>query len=318
MKKLFVLIIALFVISNVMSDEWPSTPNGEGIISGLGGSGLVIESITVSPSRPNPGEDVSIKIKIKNDANEYIEDIDLNVELEDVDSKGKTFNLNAGANKLIQLKFNIPKDMSDDETLTIYVTSEGRGKDTNIKYLLEDSSKSVTIRKESHKLEIDSLKISPNKCEGIIVEYTVINMGRNNEEFNLKIENQDTFYTDDSFVSEESLVDRKFVIDQELINGVYSFDITLKYFGEIYTTTAKLNVVNCDIKETAQIQNTQVEVKKQETVEPAVIMTTPIVTSSTNFRDSDTYNLLLIIGCIILLGMIIFIIGALIILKGKK
>ena len=303
---------------------------------------LDIVSVSASPSRPEPGEEVKITVKVKNNADEKIEDILVEIEVEDLDDD-KSFDLSAGKTKTTTFRFNMPYDVGDEDSSSIIVEVIGYGKDTSEEYTASDDSKEVTFNKKSHDLLIRDLEISPNKIscqDSFSIDYDIINIGNDDEEVVISIYNDKLGidYSQTVEIDEEESYDDSVRLDAKIIEGVYDIEFVAKYGSRKETENVQLTIEECGKKSSSSEKKSSLKDKKTEQVEedekpviayvgskeivsatqgvPAIAAKT-VKHSRVDFLGAEEYTFLLTILFIILFGLVIYAIGATIIILNK-
>ncbi|MDP3765892.1 MAG: hypothetical protein Q8R04_05250 [Nanoarchaeota archaeon] len=139
------------------------------------------------------GDTVEFRIEVKNNFTNAedldIEDISVEVTIEevddgdDLDEESSDFDLKAGRDKKVTLKFQLPIEIDED---TFDVTIHAEGDDENGTNQEADMTLKLEVNKENHLLKITRKSLSPAEvsCNRKNVQFstTVINIGNEDEE----------------------------------------------------------------------------------------------------------------------------------------
>lgn len=140
-----------------------------------------------------PGDTVEFRIEVKNNFTNAedleIEDITVEVTIEevddgdDMDEESADFDLKAGRDKRVTLKFQLPLEIEED---TFDVTIHAEGEDENGTDHERDMTLKLEVEKESHLLKITRASLSPAEVscnrKNVQVATTIINIGNEDEE----------------------------------------------------------------------------------------------------------------------------------------
>ena len=140
-----------------------------------------------------PGDTVEFRVEVKNNFTNAedleIEDITVEVTIEeiddgdDLDEESADFDLKAGRDKRITLKFQVPIEVEED---TFSVTIHAEGEDENGTNHEADMDLELEVEKENHLLKITRATLSPAEIScnrrNIQAATTVINLGNEDEE----------------------------------------------------------------------------------------------------------------------------------------
>ena len=340
MKKSIVttLFIVLILASSIVAEECiPGSPFGgseycpdeDGTFSGF----LTISSVDVSPDNPEPGEEVEIEITIDNDADEDIENIDITIEIDgledddgdDLEDDDET-DIRKGRDDALTFTFIMPYDVDDGDSYDIIIEVEGRGEDTRNTYTDSDSSESLEFDKESHALYIkrfESARREYSCDDSIMVEYDILNIGRDDEEVEITIINDDLEinFLDEIEIDEFDSSDDEVRLSANLVEGEYSIELVADFGNGEESSSIDVTIGNCEkeVEVKSVPKSTESKEVVEETITPAVekgpvLHAKPVTRTENSF---DSYGFLLIILFIILLGLVIYAIGAVIILYKK-
>jgi hypothetical protein len=140
-----------------------------------------------------PGDTVEFRVEVKNNftsaENLEIEDITVEVTIEeiddgdDLDDESSDFDLRAGRDKRVTLKFQVPIEVEEDD---FDVLIEAEGEDENGTDHSATMRLKLEVEKESHKLIITRATLSPAEVScsrrNIQASTTIINIGNEDEE----------------------------------------------------------------------------------------------------------------------------------------
>ncbi|MBI2659774.1 hypothetical protein HYX07_01265 [Candidatus Woesearchaeota archaeon] len=140
-----------------------------------------------------PGDTVEFRIEVKNNFTNAedleIEDITVEVTIEevddgdDMDEESADFDLKAGRDKRVTLKFQLPLEIEED---TFDVTIHAEGEDENGTDHERDMTLRLDVEKENHLLKITRTSLSPAEVscnrKNVQLGTSVINIGNEDEE----------------------------------------------------------------------------------------------------------------------------------------
>lgn len=140
-----------------------------------------------------PGDTVEFRIEVKNNFTNAedleIEDITVTTTIEeiddgdDLDEESSDFNLKAGRDKRVTLKFEVPLEVDED---TFDVTIEAEGEDENGTDHRATMRLRLDVEKENHLLKITRRTLNPGEIScnrrNVQVGVTVLNLGSEDEE----------------------------------------------------------------------------------------------------------------------------------------
>ncbi|MCK5282557.1 MAG: hypothetical protein KAK00_04060 [Nanoarchaeota archaeon] len=303
---------------------------------------LAIISIKVSPSRPEPGEEVTVKIKVKNNAGEDIEDIDITVEFDGLEDDGgndieddDNFDLEEGDSEQIKFTFIMPYDVEHGDSYNIIVEVKGKGKDTEGEYTAKNELGEIEFKKNRHEIIIGSLTISPSllTCSNNIkLDYNIMNIGKEDERPLIRIINEqlNLNYKKSIELDENDDYSDSVRLAPELVQGTHQIDFIVEYDNNLVSKYVELEIDEC--KKKAKPKPKQEE-KPEETKEVITNVYTPeskaesensqpiaakvVKKDRINFAQTDEYTLVLAIAFILLLGLVIFAVGAAFIILKK-
>jgi hypothetical protein len=302
------------------------------------GSVLSIDKVTLKSDDKDkelkPGEDLTVKVKIENNGDFDIEDIEVNVwfvdsagrKLEDDDSddieEEEEFDLDEGDSETIEFDFtDMPFDVEDGDDYTVHVTAEGKNADNNsLVYLDIDESKTIEFVRERHEIEIFEAVLAPStvKCSrSINVEVGVRNIGEKEEDVvlmisssQLDINKQVTFELSEDLDDDDSRNDDSygFIVGKDVEAGVYPVNVRAEYGSKSETKILNLEVIDCEkvVKKKEEVFIKKEPVKKDVTAKREGVVTEPVVVS---FKDSSAYLILLVNSFILLTGIVVLLIG---------
>jgi hypothetical protein len=285
-------------------------------------------------ARPLSELEFSIEVKnLFNDGTE-IEDVSVTVKIPDVDDgddleeDSKEFNLDDGEDDSVSISLKLPL-LIEEAIHEVIITVQGEddyGKEHETEWILY-----LEVDKERHDLMIHNLEISPQtvRCDRYAtVELEVANIGSKDEEdvvvkiqshaLEIDIE-EDDIELEHGTDEDDSVYDRsmQLSIGDDVEPGPYTIDV------KTYRDHSKLmdsGTVELLVEECAELKKKDVDVQLiaasdlPQGYPPAIIDTEPIKIS---FKESDEYLMLLAIGTVILLGLVVYGIGAVLILYKK-
>jgi hypothetical protein len=312
-------------------------------INVIGTGALSIDKVSVSEDEPKPDETVEIKVRVENNGDLDIEDIELNIRLvdennntvEDVDGDDleddAEFDLDSDDDYEETFSFNMPIDADDGDEYTVYIDACGDDENDAVECAL-DTSETIKINQEKHEVVIDSATLSPSSisCFNTVdASISLKDIGREDEDVAVSIKSDALELSRSQTVSleagDEDNYEKKinfaFAAPAGLTEGTYNIDIKAEYSGKIATKTLSLTKTACNVP-----SKTEEVVEDQNLVVVALdknkIVTTTVGTQedvllakpkTSSFKDSFEYMMLLIILGIVALGVIVFLIGMVII-----
>lgn len=304
-----------------------------------------------------PGDKVSFEIEIENlydDNDENASDIDdILVEVtivdiddgEDLEEESKEFNLNPEEDEKITLTFNLPV-LVDEDTYDVIIDIEGED-DNNVKHKIKWLV-FLKVEKEKHDIRIDRASLSPDivRCErSVNLDTKIVNVGSEDEdEVALIVESDELGLLSvsrdinlDSGNDEDSEFEKSISIFVSSSLGEGSYPITIKaYYDDDKLSdsrTIMLDVGTCSSggssggtsgSGSGSGSMDEEEEDEEEDVSLVVIGGDSQTQGSdreeveeTTLFSMDITDLLLILGAILLFGILIFAIGAILILIFK-
>ncbi|MEA2037906.1 MAG: PKD domain-containing protein, partial [Nanoarchaeota archaeon] len=281
-----------------------------------------------------PGDTIKFMIELENlfssSSDIEIQEIEVTVTIDNIDDGDEleesedVDDIKAGKDEDITIELEIPTLVNEDTyDITIEVEAEDEdGNDHDIVWEL-----TLDVEKESHALVIDKAKLSPQtiRCEReTSLEVEVVNTGSKDEDdvsieiksipLNLEIIEEDIDELEEGDDS-DSIFEKTYRLqfDNKLKPGTYPITITADYNShEGDEKTIDLIVEECVDKKTL-VESTRVDIVKATDK-----ITTPLPTTEVKFRDTSEYVTLLAVLFIILIGAIVFGVGAVVILSKKK
>ncbi len=265
-------------------------------------------------------DDVVVTIQIK--------DID---EGDDLEEESDEFNLDNGDDNKVTLNFKLPI-LVEEDTYEVIIRAEGEdenGEDHEVEWSIY-----LEVDKESHDIMIYDTRITPSTvtCTGYAsLDLEVVNIGSKDEDdVTIQIKNSqlgiNLEYKDielESGSDEDSTYDKRLQINVPDNTGVGTYPIDIKVYRDgndlIASETVDLNVGAC-----TQIQQKEdkVDVNVVSQAEASQLFTFPSTSVQTkaskiSFKESDEYLMVLTIGTVIALGLVVYGIGAVLILSKK-
>ncbi|MBW2975641.1 lamin tail domain-containing protein [Candidatus Woesearchaeota archaeon] len=285
--------------------------------------------------KAKPGEKVEFDVELKNlfpsSSDIEIEDIEVTVTIKDIDDgddleeTADIDNIDANDEDSVNLEFEIPTLVDEGEyDVIIEVDGEDEnGKNQEVRWEL-----TLEVKKDKHELLIDDADLSPSLliCDrDTSLEVKVINIGKEdeeditveirNDELGLDLEEEDIEL--DAGNDDDSVYEKRYrlKIDDDAKAGVYSIAVTASYDGKVSDEKAvELTIEKC-IDMTTPVEAGLIDVVT--TTSPDTKYTAPPVTQI-SFRETSGYITLLAILFVILMGGVIFLIGATFIMIRKR
>ena len=337
---------AVYIFQIVVNDGIVASTPDNVTIESLGGV-LDITSVKLDSvdrdDKLKPGEELEVKVDIKNRGTIDIESIELKVWFEDSSGNkfedddddevedDSEFDLDAGDDEDdlddddVTFTFEMPFDVDDKNKYTVVVQAIGdQFNDSSIKYKDIDKSETIEFEKETHEVEIFRASVEPGivSCRRTItLDAGIRNIGEKEEDVKLTIRNTDLeiSYSEDfsldNDASDSDNVERRsllFSIKDDVLAGFYPVLITAEYNDGKDTASKSVNVQVDDC----------VSKKTVEQKEPVTVVTqAPAVTAPSapkkavtevSFKETPEYVLVLGLGVVILTGLVIFAFGALV------
>jgi hypothetical protein len=284
------------------------------------------------PEDAKPGDKVKFDIELENlfSTDIEIQDIEVIVTIENIDDSDdleeeETIDdIEDGDHDSVTLDFTIPTLVEDGEyNIIIEVDAEDEdGNDQDIRWEL-----TLEVKKDKHDLIIDNADLNPSlvRCNrNPTLDIEVINIGRDDEDdVSIKISNDDLgidIEEEDIELEEGDSDDSVFEktyrlkISDDVKSGTYPITVKTYYDGKKSDEkTVDLTIGKC-IDTVIPLEREQVDVitTTDKVIKPAEPTVTKI-----SFKETSEYITLLAIAFIILLGGIVFLVGATVILMKK-
>lgn len=279
--------------------------------------------------------DVNFEIEVKNIFDKEIRNIKVSVTIKNIDDgddlekESEISKLAPGDSKNVDVKFNLPLKV-DEDNYNVKIDVEGKDEDNNLHIVYWILT--LKVEKEKNNVVINKASISPSSisCGGITeLKVNVLNLGR--EEENVEIEVMNDYLgidirekniklgtgTDDDAEYEKAF---RLDIPQGIAEGTYSLQIKVYYNKGRFARTKDVSFVIEDCKQTKQ-KGSNVLVKTTQQGSQQITGTaqqkTPLKETTIAYNYNEPLLLLLTITFIILIGLIIFLIGA-IVIKLKR
>ena len=284
-----------------------------------------------------PGDTIKFDIEVENlfssSEDIDIEDIEIEITIKDIDDgddldeTADIDDLEAGDDDSVTLSFELPS-IIDEDTYEIEIVADGdsdNGSQRDIVTLTLD------VDKSRNELLIDRARLSPSflSCDrSAVLSTRVVNIGSNEQDdvelliespeldverrfFGISLEDGDD--TDDVAQSESLTIS----VPTQQAPGIYPVTVKAYYDTNRLSDerTINLEVSDCQQRTITPVFNEPI---------PTNVVTIPSVTTSPStpttisFRDSSMYNTLLLSAFIILLGAVIFALGATVMLVRRK
>ena len=312
------------------------------------GTGVLELDVDVDEDEPKPDENVEINVEIENNGNLDIEDIELEIEIRDSDGDvvededdddledDEDLDLDDGDDDTFDFTFKMPADAQDGDEYTVYVQACGED-DNGVEECVIDESQSITIEREKHEV-VSSVSLSPSTLvcyDSFDVSVGVKNIGKKDEDVRVVVKSEELgIYESTEFELEaydeddyKNTVSFGFAADSDVKVGTYDVIVEVEYDDEVETKRLTLTKEECLlVEEEEEIVGTLggIEVStatltrpSSEYIEitetPTNLVTGAATTSHNEFINSFEYMIMLIILSILAIGLIIFVIGAMII-----
>lgn len=251
-----------------------------------------------------PGDNVEFRIEIKNNftsvENLEIEDITVDATIEGIDDGddldeeiSSDFNLRAGRDKRVTLKFQVPLEVEEDE-FDVIIRAEGDDENSTNQEI--EMRLKLEVEKESHLLKITKISLRPSEVscnrKNVQLSTTVINIGNEDEEdVTLQVSNTDLEINIEENVGELTAEPNE---DESRISKVYRFNAPEDAEAGSYPITfialyddnrrkaeetAELTISDCPTAKPNQGENNSIEEDKEE--EEVKVITPPPTTGKT-------------------------------------
>jgi len=284
-----------------------------------------------------PESNIEFKIEIENGFTDEedlkIEDITVEITIkdiddgDDIDEESKEFDLRPEKDKKVTLDFKVPLEVDEDiYDVDIHVEAEDEnGTEHEIDWILY-----LEVEKEKHDIRITKANLNPSvvKCEKTTTLNTeIINLGRDEEdEVALEITSSELEFNfrKEDIELEEGTDDNRYsrtlniAIPDKLAVGTYPIEINSYYDA---THLSDTETVNLEVQECKKVIEEEEKPKTKPDV--SINITKPEVkpkeeVTKITFRESPAYVALLATAFIVLTGVLVFTLGAAIILLGRK
>lgn len=307
MKLLLLSIFSIVLLMSLMSIAYASRQALEfsdvDVKVGSKTSKNLIDGDTIN-EEAEPGDDVEFRIEVKNNFTDgedlEIEDITVEAVIEGIDDGddldeeiSSDFNLRAGRDKRVTLKFQVPLEVEEDE-FDVIIRAEGddengTNQEIEMRLILE-------VQKESHLLKITKMSLSPSEVscsrKNIQLAVTVLNIGNEDEEdVTLQVSNTDLEIDLEENVGEltaepnedESRISKvyRFNVPEDVEAGSYPITFTALYDDgrKNAEETAVLTISDCQTSKPNEEENN--DVKEDEGEEEVEVITLPPATGKT-------------------------------------
>jgi len=279
-----------------------------------------------------PGDTVKFDIELANGFSDdmKIEDIEITVTIENIDDgddleeEDDIEDIDEGDEDSVVVEFTIPT-LVDEGDYDVIIEADGEdedGNDHDVRWEL-----TLEVKKDKHSIIIDDADLSPStvRCSrSSSLDIEIVNVGREDEddvsievtssELDIDVKEEDIELEegdDDDSVYDKTI---RLLVDNDVRAGTYPIDVKAYYDGkEGDEETLYLTVEKCvDVVTSVGAEDVDVITTKDKITKPE-----PAVTKI-SFRDTSEYLTLMAILFVILLGGVVFLIGAAIILIKKK
>jgi hypothetical protein len=279
-----------------------------------------------------PGSRIELRIELENLFTEEedigIKDISVEGTLEDIDDgrdiedEANEFDLGAGRDKKIELRFGIPVEVEEDEfDLVVEITGRNERGFPYSKTIIFD----VDVEKERHDVVFDSLGFLENNLQcgtQVILQLRAVNLGSNDENVKLTVSNKELGINifesfelvQDPFDNENSFAKSYNILLPDAVNpGQYLFMGEMVYGDDIEQDIIGLNIGCKDVLQMGP-KETKEDVKTnpmQARPETGHLLATGASIQSGTGTDDGGKNLLMIA---VVAGEVILFIGAVVLL----
>jgi hypothetical protein len=229
----------------------------------------------------------------------------------------------------------MPADAEDGDEYTVYVEACGDD-DNGDEECAIDESQTITIEREKHEVVITSASLSPSTLvcyDSFDVSVDVKNIGQKDEDVRVIVKSDDLgIYESTEFELEaedkddyKNSVSFGFAADSKVEVGTYDVTVEVEYDDEVETKKLTLTKEECYLVEEEEEEGVNsIEVStatltrpSSEYIEitetPSNLITGATTASRNEFTNSFEYMIMLVILSILAIGLIVFIIGAMII-----
>ncbi len=312
---------------------------------------LVIQSVKAKPSSVNPGDTITVEVRLKNNANFDLENVELFVEIRDKDNDiveddngneledDSEFTLDAGddENDLDEddytFTFNAPFDFEDGDKLTIHAFIQGvRTDNASQRFEDTDDSEFVRIKKKDHDIVFTSKNLNPSSIScnrESTLSLELRNVGDRDEDVALTAYNDAlgfrkhvSFEMDNDPDDDTNEVRQSFslFVNDNQKSGIYTFTVDAVYDdgGKKATSTLDLLVQNCLGETTSTIvpDNTQGESGVVLSTYTSGGLTQQVRKSAQDMSFTDSQIAGIVLGTLFI-GLFIFVVGAVFLLSRR-
>ena len=298
---------------------------------------LTLESIKVEGKTTGDftvDGDNEVRVKVKNDYTEDMEDIIVTVTLFDVDGddleeESDSFDLDTGDTKEVTLNFNV--ENADNEEIEMEILVEGTATDDSSHETKE--TRTFTVAREKHKVILQSLSASAKdlECSRLTtISATVENVGKSDEDTvevkvsnsALGIEESKSDIEVDKYSDSDNDYKARFNLDlSKAAAGTYTIPIEVYLDGSLedsqdLTLTVKNCLTTSDSSQSQSVLSDALKQKMEQQLQEALKTPAAKPKVSSSFRDSNTY--LALLGVLALLMFVALVLALAVMLKGKK
>jgi PKD repeat protein len=283
-----------------------------------------------------PGSILEFAITVKNVYNNKtdIEDIEFTVTIEDVDgsdiddSETSTDSISRNKKVTETITLELPYQIDEDETYKVIIEVDGEdeyGHNQGEVWELE-----FEVDKDSRKVVITEARLSPNlvTCQrSANLDVEIINIGEKEEDvtltvksFELGIDEEVEVTLDEQWDDDDNDYSKffYFTVDDDVKAGDYDIEVEAKFSRGSDSIRVPLMVSDCTSSRVGQSDDDIVELQTLTLTQAPITATTSQKTQNISFRDTSTYYTLLAVALIVVLGLLVFMIGAVIITAKKK
>jgi hypothetical protein len=229
--------------------------------------------------------------------------------------------------------------VAEDDSYSINIDLEGRGDTSRTTYSASDSSKEIVFRKDSESLAVSDFKVSPPilSCGSkATFYYNIVNTGKNDINPELIITNADLGidYQKAISIKEGDSASASIILSPAVVLGTHTINFEVQSGSKRVTKTLDLKISECKSNNANALDNSgSVNIETSSSPNSAMNtytsnqepeqVSTPVIgyavtrANSIKFTQSSEYLFLLVIAFIILLGIVIYAIGATIIILKR-
>ena len=283
-----------------------------------------------------PGSKVEFNLEVENlftdDEDLEIEDIDVEITIEniddgdDLDEDVDEFDLKAGKNEDLTIKFDIPLEV-DEDIYDVIISIEGQDENQTTHEILWNLE--LQVEKEKHEIRILKAGITPLiiSCQRqVALNAEIINTGTEDEDdATLEITSPELGISSvtKGLELDEGTEDNRFtkqvteLIGKDVPAGVYPVTFNTYYDSSLSETkTVDLTVEECELTKAVK-EEVKEKKPKVGVIRPKVAIEPKAEPAEPSFRQTSEYKTLLAILVVVFIGTAVFIVGGTHILLKK-